>query len=331
MGRGGGPAVGRTVSGPHLGRRRRRSGTRCGAIATSEAPSRQRRGGSPGGGGGYRDRGDDVATERRYRGGTARPPRVALAALSAAAAPLDVLRAVGAPERPLGVTATPGVCPHSANAFSIAPHAKLSAPTRRILHGPLHSGLALSALLRLDSGAAVPLLSVRDGAVGRHFGVRVGPTSLTLFYGADDGNGDGDGDGDGDGRPIAQHRVHFSNVRIADGRWHSLVVALRGSVLSVQLDCSPMGSRPIAAPHLLLHLLGRPKPGGSSASGNPMGADLRARWRSCCCGRTPAPLWGAVPPTTALRRTAATERHGGTAERGGASRAEGRQRRSGRH
>ena len=85
--------------------------------------------------------------------------------------------------------------------------------------GPLHSGLALSALLRLDSGAAVPLLSVRDGAVGQHFGVRVGPTSLTLFYGADDGNGDGDGDGDGDGRPIAQHRVHFSNVRIADGRY----------------------------------------------------------------------------------------------------------------
>lgn len=245
----------------------------------------------------------------RQSGGIAAAPPALLvwlcAALSAAAAPLDVLRAVGAPERPLGVTATPGVCPHSANAFSIAPHAKLSAPTRRILHGPLHSGLALSALLRLDSGAVVPLLSVRDGAVGRHFGVRVGPTSLTLFYGADDGNGDGDGDGDGDGRPIAQHRVHFSNVRIADGRWHSLVVALRGSVLSVQLDCSPMGSRPIAAPHLLLHLLGRPQTRGVISIGKPHGGGFKGALEELLLWSDPRAAMGRCSPP---RRRCAAQR-----------------------
>ncbi|XP_048785939.1 collagen alpha-2(XI) chain-like [Lagopus muta] len=265
----------------------------------------------------------------RQSGGTGAAPRaflVLLGAVLSAAAPLDVLRALGAHERPLGVTATPGVCPHSGSAFSIAPNARLSAPTRQILNGPLHSGFALSVLLRLDPGSSVPLLWVQDGAVGRHFGVRLGPTWLSLSYGVSDD------DDDGAGRPTAQHRLHFSNVRIADGRWHSLVLALRGSALSLHLDCRPMGSRPIATPNLLLLLFGRPHPKGVIGIGKPQGGGFRGAVQELLLWSDPRAAMGRC---SVSRQRCAPERPqsdmAAGAARGGGARPEGRQRRSGRH
>uniref|UniRef100_A0AAY4DSK7 Fibrillar collagen NC1 domain-containing protein n=1 Tax=Denticeps clupeoides TaxID=299321 RepID=A0AAY4DSK7_9TELE len=110
-------------------------------------------------------------------------------------------------------------------AFRIDKKIQLSVPTKQLFpDSDFPEDFSLMATVRAKKGAQVFLLSLYDEQGVQQLGLEVGRSPVFLYE-------------DHEGQPLPELYPTFKSINTADGKWHRIAYAVKGSSVTLYLDC----------------------------------------------------------------------------------------------
>uniref|UniRef100_A0A663DMI3 Thrombospondin-like N-terminal domain-containing protein n=1 Tax=Aquila chrysaetos chrysaetos TaxID=223781 RepID=A0A663DMI3_AQUCH len=153
--------------------------------------------------------------------------------------PVDVLQMLGMQDGRDGVSVTAGICPQRPGtedpdfAFRVDNRTQLSAPTRQLFPGgSFPEDFSILATVRARRGGQAFLLSIYDERGVQQLGMEIGLSPVFLYE-------------DQEGRPAPEQYPVFRRVNLADGRWHRVALAVKGTNVSLLVDCHLLATLPL--------------------------------------------------------------------------------------